>query len=225
MAYEERTISIMKKSKKEYFLLLFIILEFAAVAYDGFFNHSRIIHPIDASYQFQVSDLPLILTTIILAAYVVFLVFNMVFAFIDKEKRRGKTSTFITRKINAKLGWLGFFGFTGFLGIPVFILQNQVWPFFFFVFFGFFGFFYEAKLSNTLMDERFVEEKRRAQLVSYKTGFSLLWLVSWALGITGSHLNTDFVAVAFSVSSSLIIALVLFLNNYLLYKYDTEEEE
>lgn len=183
----------MKKSKKEYFLLLFIILEFAAVAYDGFFNHSRIIHPIDASYQFQVSDLPLILTTIILAAYVVFLVFNMVFAFMDKEKRRGKTSTFITRKINAKLGWLGFF--------------------------------YEAKLSNTLMDERFVEEKRRAQLVSYKTGFSLLWLVSWALGITGSHLNTDFVAVAFSVSSSLIIALVLFLNNYLLYKYDTEEEE
>lgn len=211
----------MRKYKKEYLLLLFIILEFAAVAYDGFFNHSRIIHPIDASYQFRPSDLPLILTTIALAAYVIFLVFS----FVGKSKEIQKSSAHITRKVSAKFGWFGFFGFIGFLGIPAFILQNQVWPFFFFVFFGFFGFFYEAKLSNTLMDERFVEEKRRAKLVSYKTGFSLLWLVSWALGITGSHLNTDFVAVAFSVSSSLIIALVLFLNNYLLYKYDTEEEE
>ena len=215
----------MKKSRKEYFLLLFIILEFASVAYDGFFNHSRIIHPIDASYQFQVSDLPLILTTIILAAYVVFLVFNMVFAFMDKEKRRGKTSTFITRKINAKLGWLGFFGFTGFLGIPVFILQNQVWPFFFFVFFGFFGLFYEAKLSNTLMDERFLEERKRAQLTSYKTGFGLLWLIAWFMALAGGHFNTDLVAIIFSASSSLIIALVMFLKHYLLYKYDTEEEE
>lgn len=214
----------MRQYKKEYLLLLFIILEFAAVAYDGFFNRSRIIHPIDASYQFRPSDLPLILTTIALAAYVIFLVFHMVFSFVGKNKDIQKSSAHITRKVSAKFGWFGFFGFTGFLGIPAFILQNQVWPFFFFVFFGFFGFFYEAKLSNTLMDERFIEEKKRAQLVSYKIGFSLLWLVSWVLGFMGSHLNTDFVAVAFSVSSSFIIALVLFLNNYLLYKYDTEEE-
>lgn len=50
-----------------------------------------------------------------------------------------------TRRLNPKLGLLGFFGFLGFIG--------GAWTRF--VFFGFFGFFYEGKMSNTLMDERF----------------------------------------------------------------------
>ena len=211
----------MKNKIKEYALLFFILLEFLGVAYDGLLNESRIIHPIDGSYRFQASDLPLILTTIAFVVYVVYLVIS----YLHEVKKAPRASKRITRKISAKFGWFGFFGFFGFLGIPAYMMQGQVWPFFFFVFFGFFGLFYEAKLSNTLMDERFLEERKRAQLTSYKTGFGLLWLIAWFMALAGGHFNTDLVAIIFSASSSLIIALVMFLKHYLLYKYDTEEEE
>ena len=80
-------------------------------------------------------------------------------------------------------------------------------------------------MSCTLIDEIFKEEQARAQLVSYRTGFGLLWVVAWFMGITGGHIDIRYVALIFTVASSLIIALVLFLNSYLLYKYDTEEAE
>lgn len=73
------------------------------------------------------------------------------------------------------------------------------------------------------MDERFQEEQTKAQLTAYKTGFGLFWLVAWFVGFMGSRLNTDAIAIIFTIASSLIIALTMFLSNYLLYKYDTEE--
>ena len=213
----------MKKNRKATILLCVIILEFAAAAYDALFNGFRVIKPIDfSSYTFQAADLPLMAATLVLVSYIVYLVLSSVIKGFRNQK---KGQIQVTRELNPRFGYFGFFGFFGFMGIPAYILRQQVWPFFFFVFFGFFGFFYEAKLSSTLMDERFKEEQLKAQLISYKTGFGLLWLVTWFTAIVGSHLNTDSVAVIFTVSSSLIIALVLFLSNYLLYKYDTEEVE
>lgn len=187
----------MKKNRKATILLCVIILEFAAVAYDALFNDFRVIKPIDfSSYTFQAADLPLMAATLVLVSYIVYLVLSSVIKGFRNQK---KGQIQVTRELNPRFGYFGFFGF--------------------------FGFFYEAKLSSTLMDERFKEEQLKAQLISYKTGFGLLWLVTWFTAIVGSHLNTDSVAVIFTVSSSLIIALVLFLSNYLLYKYDTEEVE
>lgn len=213
----------MKRNWRGIVLMGFILAEFLAAGFDVVFNGSRIVKPIDfGSYVFRGSDLPLMAVTVGFVCYVVYLVVRMVAA----NFRKGGTAVKgVTRKLNPKYGWFGFFGFVGFVGIPAYMIQGQVWPFFFFVFFGFFGFFYEAKMSCTLMDERFKEEQTRAQLVSYKTGFGLLWAVAWFMGMAGSHIGITYVALIFTVSSSLIIALVLFLNSYLLYKYDTEEAE
>ena len=213
----------MKRYLKGIGLIGVILAEFLAVGFDVIFNGSRIVKPIDMeTYVFRGTDLPLIAATAGLVCYVFYLVIRAVVV----NFRKGETAAKgVTRKLNPKFGWFRFFGFVGFMGIPVYMVQGQVWPFFFFVFFGFFGFFYEAKMSCTLMDERFKEEQARAQLVSYRTGFGLLWVVAWFMGITGGHIDIRYVALIFTVASSLIIALVLFLNSYLLYKYDTEEAE
>ena len=211
-----------RNTKKMYGLVGLIFLEVAAIVYDAVFNESRIIKPIDtAVYSFRMTDLPLMAAT---AALVIFVIY-LVIAALRYQWRHKDAGGNVTRRLNPRFGWFGFFGFFGFMGIPAFVMQGQVWPFFFFIFFGIFGFFYEGKLSSTLMDERFKEEQSRAQLNAYKTGFGLLWVVTWFTGITGSHLTTGTVAVIFSVASSLIIALVLFMSNYLLYKYDTEALE
>ena len=211
--------------KRQTMLLLGLVaLEGAALAYDALANESRIIRPIDAAtYQFRPTDLPLILATVLLAVGVT--VFFIRFLLRARKANAAQRTAPVTRRLDPRFGWFGLAGFCGFLGIPAFLLQHQVWPFFFFVFFGFFGFFYEGKLSGTLMDERFHEEQSRAQLTAYKTGFGLLWAVAWLMGMVGSHLSAALVAVVFTVASSLIIALVLFLNSYLLYKYDTEGAE
>lgn len=212
-----------KRMSNKVILPVLILLEILAVVYDALANQSRIIRPMDFStYSFRLSDLPLMAMTAIFVVYVFYTVIRIV---IYQIRNGGRNNAGMTRKLNPHFGWFGFAGLFGFIGIPAYMLQQQVWPFFFFVFFGFFGFFYEGKLSSTLMDERFKEEQSRASLKAYKTGFGLLWLVTWLTGITGSHLSAGSVAVIFSVASSLIIALVLFLSNYLLYKYDTEEPD
>lgn len=203
-------------------LLGLLALEGGALAYDALANDARIIRPIDAAYRFRPTDLPLMLATGLLVAGVLFLCVRFL---LRLRRQNGTAAAGVTRRLDPRCGWFGLAGLCGFLGVPAYLLQHQVWPFFFFVFFGFFGFFYEGKLSGTLMDERFREEQTRAQLKAYKTGFGLLWLVTWAACLAGTHLNTDLVALVFTVASSLIIALVLFLNSYLLYKYDTEGAE
>ncbi len=51
------------------------------------------------------------------------------------------------------------------------------------MYFGFFGFFFEGKLSHTLEDELFQENRRKAQLSAYKIGFKLLFVVIWLMGM------------------------------------------
>lgn len=214
----------MKKiHKRSWFLIAVIAAEFVAIVYDAVFNESRIIKPIEAAiYRFRITDLPLLAATALLVISVMYWIICFI---LQTWKKMGEKDKRITRRVDCRFGWFGFLGFLGFMGIPVYIMQGQIWPFFFFTFFGFFGFFYEAKLNATLMDERFKEEQRRAQLTAYKIGFVLLWIVTWFTSLAGGRLSTDTVAIIFTVSSSLIIALVLFLCNYLLYRYDTEEEE
>ena len=139
------------------------------------FNDSRFIVPMDLSnYVFRAQDLPIIISGTLLALYIVYLAV-LFFQSTSANKRRGSTSR-STRTVNPKLGFLGLFGFAGFLGFWTYRVDQTIFPFVFFVFFGFFGFFYEGKMSNTLIDERYKENKMRAQSTSNKTALSIIFL-------------------------------------------------
>ena len=110
----------------------------------------------------------------LLALYIVYLAV-LFFQSTSANKRRGSTSR-STRTVNPKLGFLGLFGFAGFLGFWTYRVDQTIFPFVFFMFFGFFGFFYEGKMSNTLIDERYKENKMRAQSTANKTALSIIFL-------------------------------------------------
>ena len=101
--------------------------------------------------------------------------------------------------------------------------HREIFPFTFFIFFGFFSFFFEGKLSHILEDELFQENKRKAQLEAYKIGFKLLFVVIWLMAIGMFSRNVEWCAMFMLISVSLIYALVLFLSNYLLYRYEKRE--
>ena len=74
-----------------------------------------------------------------------------------------------------------------------------------------------------LEDELFQENKRKAQLEAYKIGFKLLFVVIWLMAIGMFSRNVEWCAIFMLISVSLIYALVLFLSNYLLYRYEKRE--
>ena len=80
-----------------------------------------------------------------------------------------------TRKLNPKFGYFGILGLLGFLGFWTYSIDKTVFPFIFFLFFGFFGFFFEGKMSDTFMDERFHGNRKKAELKAYRVGISLLF--------------------------------------------------
>lgn len=116
-------------------------------------------------------------------------------------------------------------GRLGFLGISTFRLNRDLTPFCFFVFFGFFGFFFEGKLSNTLMDERFQEHARRTRADTYKAGFVLLWIVIFLVGHGPLFGSLEYTAAILTSVVSFSLGLVVFLNEYLLYRYNHVAEE
>ena len=136
-----------------------------------------------------------------------------------KEERSAQT----TRKLNPRLGWLGLLGFLGFLGIWSYRAEREVFPFLFFGFFGFFGFFFEGKMSNILMDERFLENRKNAQLLAYRTGFSLTAMALIASSWGWLFPSNDGKLLFLTIALSLIYGLVVFLCEYLLYRFDHEE--
>lgn len=126
-----------------------------------------------------------------------------------------------TRKVNPKLGYLGFLGLVGFLGFWTYALDKTVFPFCFFVFFGFFGFFYEGKMSNTYMDERYYENKRKAEFLAYKIGFTSVFILIVIFAIVSSHLkNLDYLLISLLITIAFIQAISIFLSEYFLYHFD-----
>ena len=144
-----------------------------------------------------------------------------------------KRASKYTRKISPRLGLLGFLGFLGFAGLATYRLSQSFFPFVFFAFFGFFGFYYEGKLSATLMDERFLQNKLRAEHKAYSLcgGISFLALVltsvaeavwvplAGALDLQVSELKLMFLTIVLALT----FALGIFLSQYLLYRYDHED--
>ena len=133
--------------------------------------------------------------------------------------KRNKIKSNRTRKLNPQLGFLGFFGFLGFLDLDL----PGSWIRF--IFFGFFGFFYEGKMSDTLMDERFQENKNKAQLMALKIAFVviIIALIILSLGEYFNFMSIEYLYRAAQIMISLSIALAVFLSEYLLYCYDHDE--
>lgn len=131
----------------------------------------------------------------------------------------------ITRKINPKLGFLGFLGLLGFIGIWTYTVQGVVFPFIFFSFFGFFGFFFEGKMANTLMDERYMENRTKAQLQAYRIGFSITAITLIASTWDWLFQTNDAKLLFVTITLSVDFALVAFLAEYLLYRYDSKESD
>ena len=211
----------MKHNKK-----LFAVLGGAACAaltayavWDSLAHHGgRLVYPMN-SYAFQPSDIPMLAALTLDFLYILTLFVFLVVAIASQRRRTEAANR--TRTLNPKLGFLGIFGLAGFLGVYTYINYDQYFPFCFFCFFGFFGFFFEGKMSNTLMDERFRENVLRAQRDAYRTGIIILFLLLIIAGL--GRAPNSLVLPLLLIVISLDLALTLFLSEYLLYRYDHDD--
>ena len=187
------------------------------------FNDSRFIAPMNFSeYTFRTKDLPMIVSGLLLVLYILYLCVLLVRGIIT-NKRKGVTGQ-STRTINPKWGFLGFLGFFGFLGFWTYSVDRTIFPFVFFMFFGFFGFFYEGKMSNTFMDERYKENKIKAHMTANKIALAIIFVSILFLGQGKLIGNLEYTLIALIIVVALSIALEMFLSEYLLYRYDHEEQ-
>ena len=210
----------MKKNPLFWAVILSAACLLLSVGASLLFNEGRLVYPtVLSAYQFRLADLPMLLSV---TATVLSVTAFLLQALLTSRRRQRDSRR--TRKLNPRLGLLGFLGLSGFLGFWTYRLDGTVTPCCFFVFFGFFGFFFEGKLSNTLMDERYQENVRRAQLDAYKAGFVLLWVVLLAVGHGPLWGSLELTAVALTSAVSLALGLTLFLSEYLLYRYDHDGE-
>lgn len=92
-----------------------------------------------------------------------------------------------------------------------------------FAFLGFFGFFFEGKMSGILMDERYVENRTRAQLNAHKAAVNIIFA---GLIVFGGFLgNVEYALIAFEIVVAFAVAIDMFLGEYLLYQYDQDDQE
>lgn len=213
----------MKKSNGKLTVILGVIVVLllaAASWYSITFNDWRLVAPMDR-YAFQPSDLPMLTSIGLLVLYCFYLMALLIRAIIASKQRQAISKT--TRKLNPRLGLLGFAGFFGLLGFWTYSAYQVVFPFVFFAFFGFFGFFYEGEMSNTLMDERFEENRMRAELSAHRVMGGAVFLTLLLLGQGALLGSLEFTLIAVLVALSLAVALDLFLSEYLLYRYDHDD--
>ena len=207
------------------FLGVIVVLLLAAASwYSITFNDWRLVAPTDIStYVFRPQDLPMLISIGLVILYVLYLGFLFIRGIIVEKQRKVTSKT--TRKINPRLGLLGFFGFFGFLGFWTYSVDKSVFPFVFFTFFGFFSFFYEGKMSSTFMDERFEENRVRAELMAHRTAMSVIFLSLLLLNLNDGALfgRLEYTLIALTILVSLALALDVFLSEYLLYRYDHED--
>lgn len=191
----------------------------AAVWYDLTYNGGRLVYPMD-SYAFRTTDIPMLAALVLDAAYVLCLFALLIGGILAQRRQAADTNR--TRKLSPKLGLLGILGLFGFAGFWSYGALGDLTPFAFFAFFGFFGFFFEGKMSNTLMDERFKENAAKAELKAYRVGFVIIFL----LLIVSAHAarsRAGLLAPVLVVGIALAVALTLFLSEYLLYRYDHDD--
>lgn len=200
-------------------VLLLLISSWYAIA----FQDSRFVTPMDFdNYIFQVQDLPMIFSISLFCIYVLTLLVILFLSLLQYRKNMEKTS--IMRNLNPKLGLLGFLGFFGITGFWTYAMNGSVFPFAFFLFFGFFGFYYDGKMSGTFMDERFCENAMRANLKASNIALSILFVALIILCQGKLFQNLEYALIATIITLSLALALKIFLSEYLLYRYDHDDQ-
>ncbi len=212
----------MNKDKKKLFFILGVVLAVLmglSVWYSVAYNESRLVAPTNlAEYTFCLKDLPMILSGVLLVLYLLSLFACLLLHRV--KAKGGQANSTHTRTISPKLGLLGLLGFLGLSGFVIYPITGDIFPFLFFVFFGFFSFYYEGKMSGTLIDERYRENRLRAQLKANRIFTSIIFLSLLILGQGRFHGNLEYTLIAFVIVVSLAVALELFLSMYLLYRYD-----
>ncbi|MGI6070590.1 MAG: DUF3796 domain-containing protein [Blautia sp.] len=216
----------MKKNRVKWVVGIGVFCILALVAsswYSVAWNDSRLVAPMDfGSYVFEMKDLPMILSIVAFSIYVLGLFVLLFLAIIRRSREAGEAK--VTRSLNPKLGYLGFLGFLGFSGFWTYQVNESVFPFMFFLFFGFFGFYYEGKMSGTFMDERFRENAVRAQLNALKITTTIIMIAMVVLCQGKLFGKLDYTLIAVLILLSLALALGIFLNEYLLYRYDNDDQ-
>ena len=205
----------MKRNKMKAIVIpgiICMLILVVSIWYSIRYNESRLIVSTDLeTYQFSPKDLPMICSVALTIGYVYYLLVSL--GKTSRQQKKKILQTNRTRRLNPMLGFLGFFGFLGFIG--------GGW--FRFVFFGFFGFFYEGKMSSTLMDERFRENKNKAQLMALKAAFAVIILAFIVILVGERFMSMEYLLTVVYILMSLSIALAIFLSEYLLYRYDHDE--
>lgn len=191
----------------------------AAVWFDLTYNGGRLVYPMD-SYAFSTTDIPMVVALALDACYLIGLGIWLGLGAVRQKIQESETNR--TRKLNPKMGFLGFLGFGGFIGFWSYGTLGDLTPFAFFVFFGFFGFFFEGKMSETLMDERYKENAAKAERNAYRTGFIIIFLLL-ILGGQASRFKAELIAPVLIIGIALAAALTIFLSAYLLYRYDHDD--
>lgn len=91
--------------------------------------------------------------------------------FIDilySEGRKGRFRFLQTETLNPKLKFFVFWGLRGVGGFCTYGLDKQIFLF------AFLGFFFDGKMSDALMDERFKENSDKATIKAYRAGITAL---------------------------------------------------
>ena len=191
----------------------------AAAWYDLTYNGGKLVYSIH-SYAFAPTDIPMLLAVGLDVLYALYLAFLLVRGIRAQKERVAETGR--TRRLSPKLGFLGFCGFLGFAGFWTYGVMGDLTGFMFFAFFGFFGFFFEGKMSNTLMDERYKENAVRAELKALRIGFGIIFFLLLFAG-QARRLTAELVAPILIAGIALTVALTIFLSEYLLYRYDHDD--
>lgn len=125
-----------------------------------------------------------------------------------------------TRRISP---WLGTLGLLGFIPIVGYIKLGDPNVLLFLAFFGFFRFYFEGKMSNTLIDERFEYNEKRAVA---KTNQIISILMVCILIITVNWISPKGVQVAYTfliATLALLWTLQAVLPAAVLYYYENKE--
>lgn len=86
----------------------------------------------------------------------------------------------MARKEKKNLYYLGFIGFLGFMGFQYFRDFN-IASLSYFAFFAFFGYFWIGKIAAEMIDERYLENSRRAKAFSFNLAvieLAVLYLIT-----------------------------------------------
>lgn len=125
-----------------------------------------------------------------------------------------------TRKVSPLLCILGVLGVVG----PIaYYFTGETYTLGFMLFFGFFSFFFEGKMSNQLIDERFKENSMKASSIAFKTGLVMIFL---SLLISIQYLESISLKLAYHFlvgAASLTWGITLTLQQYLVYKFDQRD--